>query len=1707
MGLFTSCSGTKSGIFNNKSIETLTPLKISPLTKTVSLGGTLSFSASGGTSPYQFDIYYGVGSVTASGSTGTYQAPLSQGTAVVRVQDSKGDAGYATVEITEAPAIQPATKSLAVLNSFPFGVLSGKAPYVFSIVSGQGSIAPDTGIFTAGPTPGTVVIQVTDANSKSSQATITVNPGLSFSSKNIYVEKNNTYNLAATGGVAPYTYSIASGSGSVDKTSGVFSASNNLGMTTVHVIDSLGNFDFAIINTTTALRISPSSALVTKNGSLLFSGVGGVPPYSYSVGLGSGGTVGALTGQYLSPNFSSTDTVRVTDSLGHYSDATVTVTNSLSFSVSTLILGVGNSMDVANAISGGVAPLTYTVASSQGSFSGSTYTAPNIPGVYTITVYDSQAPTPNSVTATVLVNAALSLSPATATVVSSMQKSFSASGGVPPYTYSVQSGGGSINAITGVYTAPTTGGSAVILVTDAKNNTATATVTIQQALEITPTLKTLNAGDSFTFTATGGSGPYLFSLVSGSGNINSSTGLYTAPGTSGLATVRVEDSVGNHKDALVTILNLLSISPPAFSIIKNGSVTFTASGGAAPYTFSISSGDGTVNATTGAFKAPATPGTSTVRVTDSVGNIKDATVTIYDGITISPFTKNLAVNQTFTFSATGGIKPYTFSLFSGVGTVSSSGSYSSSTSGAAIVRVTDSAGNVSDATVSVSTALTINPSSKTLGVNNTYTFSATGGIPPYAFSVLSGGGSITTAGDYKAPATSTSAVVRVTDSAGNTSDATVTVNDALTLSPAAATIPAGGTQNFITAGGVSPYTYSVISGGGSFSSSTYTAPSIASGASISVLVTDSLGNTASGTLTINSITVTISSPNSSDIITNSNKASFTVNGTCSESGRNVMVSATDGTHTPVTATATCSTGSWTTALNLSSLNDAAITITANHSNVNSVSASPATVTLTKDGTLPTITITAPTANSYVNNSVGITGACTKVGPVNFSATGGVTGVTNCNGTSYTSTLDLSSAVDGSITITANHTDSAGNSATPATVTVTKDSVAPVISAFSVTNTSPTNTTTFNLSSTVVESNSIAYSCILENSTTIANCSWQSGSLPATFIVSSTNNDKILSAWVKDIAGNISSRAASNMVHLDNAAPTVSITVPSASAYINASNVAAYTVAGACNKDGGTIVVKAGSTSVGTATCLSGAWSTSTVNFSGIAEGTVSLTAVFTDLASSTATSAAVLVTKDATPPTTPSNLVDGVYKNSTSSSPAVTFTASTDAGSGVQKYKIQVVLGSDTTVILKAWADFTSGSTVSSLALNNATLYKVQIKALDNAGNESAVATSDGWTVDTTPPTAPGTISYGAATSAVNFQSPSTSWGASTDVGSAISYYEVAVGTTAGGTNMLNWTNIGNVTSATISGIAALAANTNYYTSLRAVDLAGNTSNVTQGPAWTFVCGHGSQGFTYTGSLQTLVLDSCVSTVTIKAWGAGGASATNWATTGGGGGFAQGTVTLSSYTLKIVVGGGGPAASSSAAGTSAFGGGGPSGGSPGTGNAGGGGYSGVFVDAVSQGNALVIAGGGGGAGTSSGGAGGGSPGQDGAASSTSAQGKGATTAGAGAGGTGAHNGFDGSALAGGTGGIWAVAGYSGSGGGGGYFGGGGGAWAASQYVGGAGGGSGYVISGATSVTNTTGNRATPANTGDPNYQSGVGVGGATQSGGLSGGNGYVYISW
>lgn len=123
-------------------------------------------------------------------------------------------------------------------------------------------------------------------------------------------------------------------------------------------------------------------------------------------------------------------------------------------------------------------------------------------------------------------------------------------------------------------------------------------------------------------------------------------------------------------------------------------------------------------------------------------------------------------------------------------------------------------------------------------------------------------------------------------------------------------------------------------------------------------------------------------------------------------------------------------------------------------------------------------------------------------------------------------------------------------------------------------------------------------------------------------------------------------------------------------------------------------------------------------------------------------------------------------------------------------------------------------------------------KSKDKSSNSEAPANPNTSNPDTQL-TAPLNLLDGTTSSSLS-ESPSITWDA---VDGAVSY-EVAIGTTAGGTNTLDWTSVDTNLSYTATSLILLPSTT-YYASVRAKDSSDQLSLVSEGDGWSigaFTC-------------------------------------------------------------------------------------------------------------------------------------------------------------------------------------------------------------------------------------------------------------------------------
>lgn len=381
-------------------------------------------------------------------------------------------------------------------------------------------------------------------------------------------------------------------------------------------------------------------------------------------------------------------------------------------------------------------------------------------------------------------------------------QTLTASGGTGPYSWSVAGGnlppGLSLASSSGVLAGtPTTAGSFQfrLQVYDSAGGIASQAFTISiadpPASKPSITTSSLPGGTvgsaySATVSATGGTPPYTWSVSSGSLpsglSLNSSSGTITGTPSSANTfnfTIKVTDSANGTATQSFTIT--IASKPPSLAItttsLPGGTVgtpysqTVSATGGSGPYTWAVSSGSlpnglalGASNGTLSGAPSSANTFNFTIQVTDAA----NSTATQAFTVTIAPNTPSLAITTTSlpngtvgtaysqTVAATGGAGPYSWAVSSGalpdgLSLNSSNGGISGTPSSAKTfnftIKVTDSHNATATQAFSVTIvantpALTINTGSSlpdgTVGVGYSQTVTATGGAPPYTWSVTSG---------------------------------------------------------------------------------------------------------------------------------------------------------------------------------------------------------------------------------------------------------------------------------------------------------------------------------------------------------------------------------------------------------------------------------------------------------------------------------------------------------------------------------------------------------------------------------------------------------------------------------------------------------------------------------------------------------------------------------------------------------------------------------------------------------------------------------------------------------------------------------------------------------------------------------------------------------------------------------------------------------
>lgn len=677
-----------------------------------------------------------------------------------------------------------------------------------------------------------------------------------------------------------------------------------------------------LLNDDAALTLSPAAGALPAAAyatpySATFTGGGGTGSFSYaSTGtLPPGLTLspaGVLSGTPSAPGSYAFD-VTATDVNSAGPGAPYTVVQSYTLQVTAAAIAVtpatlpngtaGVAYSQTVSATGGVAPYTFTVTAGTlpaglslapgGALTG----APSSVGTFsfTVTATDTNGQTGSAAYSITITAPTIVLAPAAgplpqATYAAPYSQSFTANGGVGPYSYVISSGAlpaglalDSSGALSGTPTAPGTYNFAVD-VTDtglagpgAPYGTSAAYVLTVSTPTITVSPSTLptpvvGVAYSQTVTANGGVPGYTFSVSGGT----LPPGLSLSPGGTLSGTplaaggysfsIQAIDSNGQSGAQLygftinAPAIDIQPAAVPAGTVGAAYSETLSASGGTAPYTFSLVSGalpPGMTLSGAGALEGtPTSAGTFTftARVTDSSSggpytadrsySLVIGSPTINVDPTVAP-AGAVGVAYALQLSASGGTAPYQFTvaggaLPQGVG-LAANGSLSGTPVQAGTFNVTVAA---TDANAQVGTgnytiavtapALSLTPGSgafnATYGVAFAETLAATGGVGPYTYAIAAGqlpagisltgdqlSGTPTAPGTYAFTITATD-----TGSTGAGAPFTASASYSLTVSAPAITITtaslpdgtvgAAYSQQLVAEGGLAPYAYTIATG-------------------------------------------------------------------------------------------------------------------------------------------------------------------------------------------------------------------------------------------------------------------------------------------------------------------------------------------------------------------------------------------------------------------------------------------------------------------------------------------------------------------------------------------------------------------------------------------------------------------------------------------------------------------------------------------------------------------------------------------------------------------------------------------------------------------------------------------------------------------------------------------------------------------------------
>ena len=301
------------------------------------VGQTSTIKAAGGVGAYHYSLYSGSGNFNAASGVLTATVP---GIVYLRGCDSYNPQSCANAAVNVSAALSVtatppklaigATSQVTAVGGIPYAAPA--APYKYEISAGTGTVNVDSGVFKA-TAIGISKVKATDSQGNAAEVSIETISAFKVDPVAKSLPPSSSFTPTYVGAVGAMNCVISAGGvGSVEASTGKYTAPASVGSATVACTDTTNTTVKTVYTVTAVLAMTPTNVSVSANQTVGFTASGGAPGYLYSMvsGLGSiDSASGIFSALKLWTGDSSSSVVQVKDQSNTVVSANVTLLPSI----------------------------------------------------------------------------------------------------------------------------------------------------------------------------------------------------------------------------------------------------------------------------------------------------------------------------------------------------------------------------------------------------------------------------------------------------------------------------------------------------------------------------------------------------------------------------------------------------------------------------------------------------------------------------------------------------------------------------------------------------------------------------------------------------------------------------------------------------------------------------------------------------------------------------------------------------------------------------------------------------------------------------------------------------------------------------------------------------------------------------------------------------------------------------------------------------------------------------------------------------------------------------------------------------------------------------------------------------------------------------------------------------------------------------------